>query len=82
MKNENKLGWFHTGTDSFDNPEVEFLAVVNAPINFGHGPFKTREAAVKDFKKMVTSDIRNLQDLYDGVLRLEGKNEKTKTKKR
>ncbi len=73
MKTKNKLGWFHTGTDSFDNPEVARLDIVTAPINFGFGPFKTRAAAIKDFKEMVTSDIRNLQDLYDGVLRLERK---------
>lgn len=80
-----KLGWFHTGTDSFDNPEISFLTADRVPPNFGWGPFKTFKAAHADLLEMVEGDIRNLQDLHDNLHRMHfterAKNEKNKTRR-
>ena len=70
-------GWYHSGENSFDSPEIVFLEDTTA--GFGcpqWGPFKTYEAAQKDLESMVTASISNLQYLYDNVRKLRGKGPK------
>lgn len=62
--------YYHTGTDSFCSPEIAMFASAEVPMNFGHGPFRTWDAAHKDFLKMLKADIENLQYLRDNVLEL------------
>lgn len=81
-KEKSRRGWYHSGEDSFDSPEIVHLD--DSAEGFGcpqWGPFRTYEAAQKDLESMVTSSIRNLQDLYDNVIRLrKAKNNGKKTR--
>jgi hypothetical protein len=63
--------YYHTGTDSFDNPEIKRFEKNSEPRNFGWGPFASWKAAHADFLRMIESDIRNLQDVHDKLHKMK-----------
>lgn len=70
-KSPDGSGWYHTGTDSFDYPEIERFGKFGPPkLSFGFGPFRTFQAAQKDLVNMISSDMDNLRILYNGVIAL------------
>lgn len=62
-----KPGFYHTGMDSFENPEIRFFEHVPHDQSFGFGPFKTFKEARKDFIEMIKYDIENLKHLLSNV---------------
>ena len=74
MAKKTGKGFYHTGEDSFCTPQIQFFADSSGTgFDFKWGPFRTYEAAWRDLNRMVSSSIRNLQDLHDNMQALKRK---------
>jgi hypothetical protein len=67
-----KQKFYHSGTDSFDNPQIKEFEEGQQPSGFGFGPFVTFQAAKKDMVEMLSGDILNLKYCLANVNRIKG----------
>lgn len=55
-------GFYHTGSRSFDHPQIKYLGPDANLGDFLFGPYATYGSAKKDLLDMLAADMRNLQD--------------------
>jgi hypothetical protein len=64
--------YYHTGTNSFDNPQIKEFGIEGPAYmsDFGWGPFEKFSDAKRDLNDLIKNDIANLKDLYKNVSKL------------
>lgn len=59
--------WWHSGLDSYDNPQIDLLEPGDFDEHLPHGPFETFEEAKRDLLGKATEQVINVNGLVERV---------------